>query len=94
MNSRSIGTTLIALVTLPSCATMPPLGQTVDRPLIGYPGQNPELMGGRNTVWSAHKIGRKEYRPQPNDWTCNASSYVMMYSGHPPEKLERFKKAA
>jgi len=71
--------TLLALLALASCTTRPPLEQTVDRPLIGYPGQNPDLMRGRNTVWSAHKIGRNEYCAQPNDWTCNASSYVMIY---------------
>lgn len=82
MNSRSIATTLIALIallTLASCATKPPQEQSVDRPLVGYPGQNPDLMRTRSTVWAAHQIGRKEYCPQPNDWTCNASSYVMIY---------------
>jgi hypothetical protein len=51
----------------------------VDRPLVGYPGQKPELMNDPATVWSAHKIGAKEYFAQPNDWTCNASSYIMIH---------------
>jgi hypothetical protein len=31
------------------------------------------------TVWSARKIGPRDYFAQPNDWTCNASSYIMIH---------------
>ena len=51
----------------------------IDRPLVGYPAQNLNLMKDRRTVWSVHKIGKDEYFHQPNDWTCNASSYIMIY---------------
>jgi hypothetical protein len=51
----------------------------VDRPLVGYPGQKPELMNDPATVWSSPKISAKEYFAQPNDWTCNASSYIMIH---------------
>ncbi len=61
------------------CASKTRQPSIVDRPLIGYPEQNLKLMDNRSTVWSTHKIGKDEYFPQPNDWTCNASSYLMIY---------------
>jgi len=76
---RAILISLIFLVGFPGCVSNPPGGVTVDRPLVGYPGQNPDLMRDRGTVWSAHMIGRSEYFAQPNDWTCNASSYIMIF---------------
>jgi len=60
------------------CSSAAYRGPVVDRPLVGYPGQNPALMRDCDTVWSAHKIGPGEYFAQPNDWTCNASSYIMI----------------
>jgi hypothetical protein len=51
----------------------------VDRPLIGYPNQDVELMKGDDTVWSVWRVEDKEYFAQPNDWTCSASCYVMMF---------------
>lgn len=36
-------------------------------------------MKGHGTVWAMHKIDKDDYFPQPNDWTCNASSYIMIY---------------
>jgi hypothetical protein len=51
----------------------------VDRPLTGYPDQNIELMDAEDTVWSVWRVGGKEYFAQPNDWTCSASCYVMMF---------------
>ncbi len=53
--------------------------QPTGRPLTGYPGQRPELMTGPDTVWAAYRIGPKQYFAQPNDWTCSASSYIMVY---------------
>ncbi len=50
-----------------------------DRPLKGYPGQKTGLMQGADTVWAARLIGPQEYFAQPNDWTCSASSYIMVY---------------
>jgi len=61
------------------CGTKARHTTQVDRPLIGYPEQKPDLMDDPNTVWSAHKIGPSEYFAQPNDWTCSASSYIMVY---------------
>ena len=49
------------------------------RPLTGYPGQRVELMERPDTVWATRRIGPKEYFAQPNDWTCSASSYIMVY---------------
>lgn len=51
----------------------------VERPLVGYPGQKAELMNDPATVWASPKIGVKDYFAQPNDWTCNASSYIMIH---------------
>jgi|GEM_PF-1899545 len=76
---RTILILVVLLAGFPGCASKPPVGTTADRPLVGYPGQNPDLMRDRGTVWSAHKIGRSEYFAQPNDWTCNASSYIMIF---------------
>lgn len=53
--------------------------QETGRPLTGYPGQNAKLMEGADTVWSRYRIGEREYFAQPNDWTCSASCYVMMF---------------
>ena len=50
-----------------------------DRPLAGYPGQRAALMNRPDTVWASRRIGPKEYFAQPNDWTCSASSYIMVY---------------
>ena len=50
-----------------------------DRPLTGYPGQRVALMKRPDTVWASRLIGPKEYFAQPNDWTCSASSYIMVY---------------
>ncbi len=50
-----------------------------DRPLTGYPGQRVALMKRPDTVWASRQIGPKEYFAQPNDWTCSASSYIMVY---------------
>jgi hypothetical protein len=49
------------------------------RALVGYPGQNAKLMEGKDTIWSRWKVGEKEYFAQPNDWTCSASCYIMMF---------------
>jgi hypothetical protein len=51
----------------------------IDRPLAGYPGQRVAMMNRPDTVWASHRIGPKEYFAQPNDWTCSASSYIMVY---------------
>lgn len=50
-----------------------------DRPLAGYPGQRVAMMSRPDTVWASRRIGPKEYFAQPNDWTCSASSYIMVY---------------
>lgn len=49
------------------------------RPLTGYPGQQVALMKGPGTVWASRLVGPKQYFAQPNDWTCSASSYIMVY---------------
>jgi len=36
-------------------------------------------MADKDTVWSRWKVGEKEYFAQPNDWTCSASCYLMMF---------------
>ncbi len=80
--TRILRTTLILVLVgagFLGCASKPLGSATVDRPLVGYPGQNSDLMRDRSTVWSAYKIGRSEYFAQPNDWTCNASSYIMIF---------------
>lgn len=51
----------------------------IDRPLAGYPGQRVAMMNRPDTVWASRRIGPKEYFAQPNDWTCSASSYIMVY---------------
>lgn len=51
----------------------------IDRPLAGYPGQRVAVMNQPDTVWASRRIGPKEYFAQPNDWTCSASSYIMVY---------------
>jgi len=51
----------------------------IDRPLAGYPGQKLEWMDSPDTIWATHRIGPKQYFAQPNDWTCSASSYIMVY---------------
>lgn len=53
--------------------------QTVGRPLVGYPGQRAGRMDRPDTVWARALIGPKEYFAQPNDWTCSASSYIMLH---------------
>lgn len=50
-----------------------------ERPLAGYPGQRVALMNRSGTVWSSRRIGPNEYFAQPNDWTCSASSYIMVH---------------
>lgn len=79
---QSVLTACLAVVLgigLAGCSTAPRHTTQVNRPLSGYPGQNPELMKDPHTVWSAHLIGPKTYFAQPNDWTCNASSYIMIH---------------
>lgn len=49
------------------------------RPLTGYPGQKVEWMKRPGTVWASRRVSRKSYFAQPNDWTCSASSYIMVY---------------
>ena len=51
----------------------------VGRPLVGYPGQRVAPMDRPDTVWARSLIGPKEYFAQPNDWTCSASSYIMLH---------------
>ncbi len=48
-------------------------------PLTGYPGRRAAVMKRPDTVWASRLIGPKEYFAQPNDWTCSASSYIMVY---------------
>jgi len=69
---------LIFGMLLAGCSTTPRHTTQVERPLDGYPGQKPELMDDPTTVWAAHRINAKDYFAQPNDWTCNASSYIMV----------------
>lgn len=75
---QAILTSAIIVFSL-GCASKMPQPPRIDRPLVGYPAQNLNLMKDRRTVWSVHKIGKDEYFHQPNDWTCNASSYIMIY---------------
>lgn len=49
----------------------------ITRPLIGYPGQDRSLIESPLTVWSKFLVGSGEYFPQPNDWSCGASVYIM-----------------
>jgi len=53
--------------------------EQTNRPLTGYPGQRLDLMNSPRTVWAASRIGPQQYFAQPNDWTCSASSYIMVY---------------
>lgn len=42
-------------------------------------------MNDPKTIRAKQKIRAKDYFAQPNDWTCNASSYIMVYrtlTGH------------
>lgn len=70
---------LVFGIHLAGCASTDRHTTQVDRPLQGYPGQNTELMSRPGTTWSAHKIRPRDYFAQPNDWTCNASSYIMIH---------------
>jgi hypothetical protein len=67
---------------LVGCGPQPqetPQTPPIDRPLVGYPEQNPALMDGADTVWTKHKVGENEYFAQPNDWTCSASCCIMVH---------------
>ncbi len=68
---------VLGLLVPPPCHAVPATEE--GRPLVGYPGQNLKLMEGADTVWSRWRVGDKEYFAQPNDWTCSASCFVMMY---------------
>jgi hypothetical protein len=69
----------IFVLGMAGCSTTPRHTTQVDRPLVGYPDQKPNLMTDPKTVWATRKIKRGDYFAQPNDWTCNASSYIMIY---------------
>lgn len=73
------GLAFILVLGVAGCSTSPRHTTQVDRPLIGYPDQKPDLMKDPKTVWAKRKIKRCDYFAQPNDWTCNASSYIMIY---------------
>lgn len=79
---------LVLLSTAPSLARPsksekdapdPRMVERVGRPLNGYLDQDKSLMDGRDTLWARYRITPELYFAQPNDWTCSASCYVMMF---------------
>ncbi len=66
-------------ICLIGCSTTHRHTNQVDRPLDGYPCQDEKLMNGAQTVWAKQRIKERDYFAQPNDWTCNASSFIMIF---------------